>query len=136
MFGQNSQQVSRSQDKSSSGARVVVCELDASSSSEERILDALAACEEHDAELRVVWVFEPARFGGPIGAGAGSFGLPAVLASAVTLASERGIAASSAVRFGEREVVLRESTVPRESTGRDRARVTLPTSSHTPPLAA
>jgi hypothetical protein len=130
MFGQNSQQVSRSRDESSSVHRVV-CELDASSSSEERILDALAACEEYDAELHVVWVFEPARFGAPIGAGAGSFGLPAVLAGAVALASERGIAVSSAVRFGKREVVLRESTE------RDRAPVTsLPTSSPPSPLAA
>jgi hypothetical protein len=108
----------------------VVCEFDASSQSEERILAGLAACEEHDAELRVVWVFEPARFGSLRG-GAGSFGLPAVLAHAVELARERGIAASSAVRFGEHEVVLRESA------RRDRAAVAvLPTSSQTPPLAA
>ena len=69
-----------------------------------RICDAFAACEEHDAELYVVWA-------GPVGAGA--FVLPAALATAVDCAAERGIRATSAVRFGNHEVVLREGAVIR-----------------------
>ena len=93
------------------GARRIVCELDPSIRAEERILDALAACEEHDAELYVVWVLEPGRYSSTIGAragGAGCFGLPAILGTAVELAAERGIRATSAVRFGQRDVLLRQ----------------------------
>jgi hypothetical protein len=84
------------------GRRRIVCELDASMRADERIGDALAACEEHDAALYVVWVVEP-----------GSVGLPAVLATAVDLAAERGIRATSAARYGAREIVLREPTESR-----------------------
>lgn len=80
------------------GTQRVVCELDPSMRAEERILDALAACEEHNAELYVVWV-----------PGGGAVGLPTILRTAVDLATERGIRATSAVRFRNREVVLRKA---------------------------
>ena len=81
------------------GGRRIVCELSPSMDAGPRILDAIAGCEEHDAELYVVWV-------PPVG----GFRLPAALETAVELASARGIPATSAVRFGSREVVLREVT--------------------------
>jgi hypothetical protein len=81
--------------------RRIVCDLDPSTSAEERILDALAACEEQDAELYVVWV-----------PGVGAFGVPAVVRTALDDAAARGIRATSAVRFGDREVVLRELDAP------------------------
>jgi hypothetical protein len=81
--------------------RRIVCELDPSTRAEDRILDVLAACEEHEAELYVVWV--PA---------VGAFGVPAVVRTALDRAAERGIRATSAVRFGEREVVLRAVDAP------------------------
>jgi hypothetical protein len=84
------------------GRRRIVCELDASMRADERICNALAACEEHHAELYVVWVVEP-----------GSVGLPAALGTAVDLAAERGIRATSAARFGSREIVLQEPTESR-----------------------
>ncbi len=93
----------------------VVCELEPSIRVEERLREALDECERHGAELYVVWVFQPARFGSPFGAGGGAvgtFGLPAVLSIAIELADERGIAATSAVRFGEREVVLHDGATP------------------------
>ena len=86
----------------------IVCELGASTRSEELVRIAIAECEELDAELHVVWVLEP--FGSPFpgSAGAiGTFGLPGVLRTAIERARERGIPATSAVRIGEREVVLR-----------------------------
>src|SRR5262245_25708188 len=86
----------------------IICKLDPSVRAGERVGDALAACEEHRAELHVVWVFQAPTAGG----GFGTFGLPAVLADAVEAARERGIAVTSAVRFGEREVVLRREASP------------------------
>jgi hypothetical protein len=90
--------------------RRVVCELDASVVAAGLLDDALARCEEHDADLVVVWVLEPRLFASPYpgspGA-AGTFGLPHVLHRAVERAKERGIPATSVVRIGEREVVLR-----------------------------
>jgi hypothetical protein len=84
------------------GRRRIVCELDASMRAEERIDDVLAACEEHDAELYVVWVVEP-----------GGVGLPAILGTAVDLAAERGIRATSAARYGAHEIELRRPTESR-----------------------
>ncbi len=89
----------------------IVCELDPSTRAEELVRDAIAACEEHGAELHVVWVLEPRVFSSPFpgSAGAvGAFGLPHVLHTAVERARERGIPATSAVRVGNREVVLRQ----------------------------
>jgi hypothetical protein len=84
------------------GGRRIVCELDPSLRADERICDALALCEEHGAELYVVWVVEP-----------GGVGQPAVLGTAVDLASERGIRATSAARYGTHEIVLHEPTESR-----------------------
>src|SRR5262245_20037604 len=91
------------------GTTRIVCELDPSLRADDRVRDALSACEEHDAELHVVWVFQPPAAGA---GGVGTFGLPAVLTTAVEAARERGIAVTSAVRFGEREIVLRREAAP------------------------
>lgn len=90
----------------------VVCELDASSRAEEAVQGAVAYCQEHGAELVLVWVLEPRVFDSPFpgSAGAvGAWGLPHILHEAVERAREQGIAASSAVRVGNREVVLRQA---------------------------
>jgi hypothetical protein len=96
----------------------IVCELDPSTRAEERVRDAIAACEEHGAELHVVWVMRAPAAGA-------SFALPAVLATAIDLARERGISATSAVRYGKHEVVLRREEAP-----------VVHTSAQSPPLAA
>jgi hypothetical protein len=102
----------------------IVCELDASAPAEELLGDAIAMCVEHAAELYVVWVLEPRLFRSafPGSSGAiGAFGLPHVLRTAVERARERGIEATSAVRVGEREVVLRrEARRASRSSGRAR----------------
>jgi hypothetical protein len=88
----------------------VVCKLDASTKADELLGDALSLCEEQDAQLVVVWVLEPRLFSSPFpgSAGAvGTFGLPGVLHAAIERARERGITATSMVRIGDREVVLR-----------------------------
>src|SRR5262245_63824777 len=88
----------------------VICELDASTHAEELLRDALAICDEHGAELHIVWVLEPRIFSSPFpgSPGAvGTFGLPHVLHEAIERARQHGIPATSAVRIGEREVVLR-----------------------------
>jgi hypothetical protein len=89
----------------------VVCELDASSRAEALLADALTLCEERDAALTVVWVLEPRVFRDPFpgsGGAVGTFGLPVVLHTAVERARRQGIAVTSAVRIGRREVVLRQ----------------------------
>jgi len=88
----------------------VVCELDGSVRAQGLLDDALVLCEEHSAEIVIVWVLEPRLFSSPYPgcAGAvGTFGLPHVLHAAVERAGARGIPATSVVRIGEREVVLR-----------------------------
>jgi hypothetical protein len=99
----------------------IVCELDPSVRADERVRDALAACEERGAALYVVWVFQAPAAGG----GIGTFGMPTVLGAAVEAARERGIAVTSAVRFGNREVVLRREPAPARTSA-----------DHTTPLAA
>jgi hypothetical protein len=102
-------EMSATSDTNSSRPRVV-CELDGSVRAEGLLDDALALCEEHGAEIVIVWVLEPRLFASPYpgNAGAvGTFGLPHVLHAAVERARAGGIPATSAVRIGEREVVLR-----------------------------
>jgi|SoiMethySBSTD1v2_1073268.scaffolds.fasta_scaffold1702448_2 hypothetical protein len=104
---------------SNGGRPRVVCELDASVRAERHLDDALALCEEHGAEIVIVWVLEPRLFGSPYpgSAGAvGTFGLPHVLHAAVGRARARGIPATSAVRIGEREVVLRREVGAADAT--------------------
>jgi hypothetical protein len=89
----------------------VLCELDASKRADELLHDAISMCEEHGAELYVVWLLEPRHFRSPFpgaGGAVGAFGLPRVLATAIERARERGIPARSAIRIGDREVVLRQ----------------------------
>jgi hypothetical protein len=97
---------------SSADRPCVVCELDASSRAEEALQDAIAHCQEHDAELVLIWVLEPRVFDSPFpgSAGAvGAWGLPHVLHAAVDRARAQGITASSAVRIGNHDVVLRQA---------------------------
>lgn len=106
------------QEKTYGNRRRVVCELDASSRAQTLLEDALAHCEEHGAELVVVWVLEPRVFQDPFpgSAGAvGTFGLPHVLHAALERARARGIEASSAVRIGKREVVLKHEGAAAET---------------------
>jgi hypothetical protein len=89
----------------------VICELDASRASEERIEAALAYASEHDAELTFVSVVDPRTFGSasPVAArGIGTWGLPLLLARAAERARKLGVAASTAVLIGAREHVLDE----------------------------
>lgn len=109
--------VAHSSEKPPTAKPRIVCEIDASTRAEDLVGDAIAACVEQGAELHVVWVLEPMLFGSPFpgSPGAvGTFGLPVVLHTAVERARERGIPVSSAIRVGEREVVLRRET---EATG-------------------
>ena len=81
-------------EKPSEGRPRIVCELDPSTRAEELVRDAIAACEEHNAELHVVWVLELKPFGSPFpggGGAVGTFGLPTVLHTAIERARKRGI---------------------------------------------
>jgi hypothetical protein len=90
-------------------AGTIVCELGASVAADARLRDALDACEASGADLRVVWVLELPRQDLHGGTAVGTFALPAVLHAALDRACERGISATSAVRFAEREVSLRRA---------------------------
>jgi hypothetical protein len=87
----------------------VICEVDASRTSEERIEAALAYASQHGAELTFVWVFDPRAFGStsPVAVGGiGTWGLPSLLGRVVERARARGLTASSAVLIGARDQVL------------------------------
>jgi hypothetical protein len=88
----------------------IVCELNASARADEVLAEAIERCRCEDAELLVVWVLEPRVFNSPFpgsGGAAGAWGLPHVLHAAIERAREVGVNATSAVRIGHREVVLR-----------------------------
>jgi hypothetical protein len=91
-------------------AERIVCELDASSRAQLVLDEAIARCQETEAELFVVWILEPRMldtpYPGSCGA-VGGWGLPHVLHAAIERARGEGIAATSAVRIGKREIVLR-----------------------------
>jgi hypothetical protein len=89
----------------------VICEVDASRASEERIEAALAYSSEHDAELTFVWIFDPRAFGSatPVAAGGiGIWGLPLLLGRVVERARKLGLVASTAVLIGARGGVFDE----------------------------
>ena len=88
----------------------IVCEPDASSRGQALLDDAIARCKERRAELVVVWILEPRMLDAPYpgsSAAVGGWGLPHVLHAALERAQAAGVAATSAVRIGKREVVLR-----------------------------
>jgi hypothetical protein len=93
----------------------IVCELDASSRAQQLLDEAIARCKETGAELSVVWILEPRMLDTPYprsSAAVGGWGLPYVLHAAVERARAESVHATSAVRIGKREVVLRgESAV-------------------------
>jgi hypothetical protein len=89
----------------------VICEIDASCASEERIEAALAYSSEHGAELTFVWILDPRAFASasPIAAGGiGTWGPPMLLGRVVERARKLGLAANTAVLVGAREDVLDE----------------------------
>jgi hypothetical protein len=89
----------------------VICEVDVSRSSEERIEAALAYGSQYGAELTFVWVFDPRAFAStaPVAAGGiGTWGLPLLLGRIVERARARGLTASSVVLIGARDQVLDE----------------------------
>jgi nucleotide-binding universal stress UspA family protein len=87
----------------------VICEIDASPASNERIEAALNYSSKHGAEITFVWVFDPRAFASttPVATGGiGTWGLPLILGRAVERARERALTASSLVLIGAREQVL------------------------------
>jgi hypothetical protein len=91
----------------------IVCELDASAPAQLLLDEAIARCTELHAELVVVWILEPRMLDTPYpgsSAAVGGWGLPHVLHAAVERARAEGVAATSAVRIGKREVVLRSES--------------------------
>jgi hypothetical protein len=87
----------------------VICEIDASHASNERIEAALDYSSKHGAEITFIWVLDPRAFAStmPVAAGGiGTWGLPLMLGRAVERARERALAASSAVLIGAREELL------------------------------
>jgi hypothetical protein len=92
----------------------IVCELDASSRAQTLLDDAIARCKETGADLFVVWILEPRMLDTPYprcSGAVGGWGLPHVLHAAVERARAEGVGATSAVRIGKREVVLRSEAV-------------------------
>ena len=90
----------------------IVCELGASTGAQATLDAALARCKETGAELFVLWILQPQLLHAPYrSSGApGAWGLPHVLNDAVERARAAGVNATSAVRIGNREVVLRQES--------------------------
>jgi hypothetical protein len=87
----------------------VICEVDASHASNERIEAALDYSSKHGAEITFVWVFDPRAFASttPVAAGGiGTWGLPLILGRVVERARERALTANSIVLIGAREQLL------------------------------
>jgi hypothetical protein len=90
----------------------IVCELDASTRAQATLDAAIARCQEGQAELFVLWILQPQVIHTPFrSSGApGAWGLPHVLRDAVERARTAGVKATSAVRIGNREVILRQES--------------------------
>lgn len=90
----------------------IVCELDASTRAQAALDAAIARCKETGAELLVLWILHPQLLHTPYrSSGApGAWGLPHVLHDAVVRARTAGVSATSAVRIGDREVILRQES--------------------------
>jgi hypothetical protein len=89
----------------------VIAEMNANSGASEIVRTALAYCQEHDAELVVVWVVDPALLRAPYPQGTGAvatWGLVGPLGSALGLVRGQGVTARAVVRVGERSRVLEE----------------------------
>ncbi len=89
----------------------VVAELNASAGAAEIVRTAISYCHEHDAELVIVWVVDPDRFGTTRPGGTGAIGTWAPVSApelALRLVRGTGVAARAVVRFGERSRVLEE----------------------------
>jgi hypothetical protein len=89
----------------------VIAEMNAAAGASEIVRTALAYCQEHDAELVVVWVVDPALLRSPYSRGTGAvgtWGLVGPLGSALGLVRGQGVRARAVVRVGERSRVLEE----------------------------
>lgn len=89
----------------------VVCHVDASSMAATIVSVAGAYCRQRDAELVLVWVIEPSSFGPALphpASAIGIWGVCGVVAAALELARDQGLAARAVVRIGETRIVLEE----------------------------
>jgi hypothetical protein len=88
----------------------IVCGLNGSSSGDALLRAAIAHCREHDLELVVVWIVDPAAFQTAIApaGGLGSWSLVGAWSGTLELARREGLVASTVFRFGEPNRVLEE----------------------------
>jgi hypothetical protein len=89
----------------------VVAEMNASAGAAEIVRTAISYCQEHDAELVIVWVIDPDLFGSTRPGETGAIGTWGPLSApelALRLARGTGVAARAVVRIGERSRVLEE----------------------------
>ncbi|HET9286143.1 MAG TPA: hypothetical protein VFO26_01180 [Gaiella sp.] len=89
----------------------VVAEMNASAGAPEIVRTAISYCQEHDAELVIVWVVEPDLFGATCRGeswGIGAWGTVSAPQLALRLVRGTGVAARAVVRIGERNRVLEE----------------------------
>jgi hypothetical protein len=88
----------------------IVCGLAQSSAGDALLRAAIAQCREHDFELVVVWIVDPAAFRTAIdqAGGLGTWGLVGAWSGALEEARREGLVASTVFRFGEPDRVLEE----------------------------
>ena len=89
----------------------VVAEMNASAGAAEIVRTAISYCQEHDAELVIVWVIDPDLFGATRPGETGAIGTWGPLSApelALRLARGTGVAARAVVRIGERSRVFEE----------------------------
>lgn len=89
----------------------VVAEMNASADAAEIVRTAISYCQQHDAELVIVWVVDPDLFGMTRPGETGAIGTWAPVSApelALRLVRGTGVAARAVVRIGERSRVLEE----------------------------
>jgi hypothetical protein len=88
----------------------IVCGLTPSSAGDALLRAAVAHCREHDSELVVVWIVDPAAFRSPLAlaGGLGAWSLVGAWSGTLELARREGLVASTVFRFGEPNRVLQE----------------------------
>src|SRR5262245_9840824 len=88
----------------------IVCGLTQSTAGDVLLRAAIAHCSEHDFELVVVWIVDPAAFRTPIdhAGGLGTWSLVSAWSGALEDARREGLVACTVFRFGEATRVLEE----------------------------
>jgi hypothetical protein len=88
----------------------IVCGLTPSTAGDALLRAAISHCREHDFELVVVWIVDPAAFRSPItvAGGPGAWGLVGAWSGTLELARREGLVASTVFRFGDPARVLEE----------------------------